>query len=68
MKNPGQASGRDSMWLRFMSRLLAETKITQRFTQYDLRGKVGLRAEFARKRQSLPRFFPNPALRHAPLR
>jgi len=31
------------MWQRFMTRLLAETKITERFT--DLRGKVGSDAE-----------------------
>jgi hypothetical protein len=41
----GQATGWDSMWQRFMSRLLAETKITQRFTEHDLRGKVGSDAE-----------------------
>ena len=41
----GQASGWDSMWQRFMTRVLAETKITERFTEHDLRGKVGSNAE-----------------------
>jgi hypothetical protein len=29
------------MWQRFMRRLLKDTKITERFTEHDLRGKVG---------------------------
>ena len=29
------------MWQRFMKRLLKDTKITERFTEHDLRGKVG---------------------------
>lgn len=37
----GLASGWDSMWQRFMARLLKETKITARFTEHDLRAKVG---------------------------
>jgi integrase len=41
----GQATGWDSMWQRFMARLLKDTKITQRFTEHDLRGKVGSDAE-----------------------
>ena len=36
----GQASGWDSMWQRFMKRLLDETKITERFTSHDLRAKA----------------------------
>ncbi len=52
----GQATGWDSMWQRFMSRLLAETKITQRFTEHDLRGMVGSDAEsLERARQLLGR-------------
>jgi len=38
------------MWQRFMSRLLEETKIIKRFTEHDLRGKVGVRATAALKR------------------
>lgn len=37
----GKASGWDSMWQRYMERLLAETKVETRFTQHDLRAKVG---------------------------
>lgn len=37
----GLASGWDSMWQRFMSRILKETEITERFTEHDLRAKVG---------------------------
>jgi integrase len=29
------------MWQRFMIRLLRETDVKQRFTEHDLRGKVG---------------------------
>jgi integrase len=49
----GQASGWDSMWQRFMSRLLGETKITQRFTEHDLRGKVGSDAESLERARQL---------------
>jgi integrase len=35
----GDAHGWDSMWQRFMDRVLAETKVTQRFTEHDLRAK-----------------------------
>jgi integrase len=40
-EDSGQATGWDSMWQRFMRRLLKDTKITERFTEHDLRGKVG---------------------------
>ncbi|HTO49155.1 MAG TPA: tyrosine-type recombinase/integrase [Burkholderiales bacterium] len=38
-KEDGSANGWDSMWGRFMDRLLAETKIEERFTEHDLRAK-----------------------------
>jgi integrase len=41
----GTASGWDSMWQRFMDRLIDEKKITERFTEHDLRAKVGSDAE-----------------------
>jgi integrase len=41
------------MWQRFMSRLLAETKITQRFTEHELRGKVGSDAESVERARQL---------------
>ena len=35
----GEAHGWDSMWQRFMARVLEETKVTERFTEHDLRAK-----------------------------
>jgi integrase len=37
----GQATGWDSMWQRFMTRLLKDTNVKERFTEQDLRGNVG---------------------------
>lgn len=39
------ASGWDSMWQRFMTRVLEETKVTERFTEHDMRAKSGSDAE-----------------------
>jgi len=44
-KPDGSANGFDSIWQRFMDRLLGETKITERFTEHDLRAKCGSDAE-----------------------
>jgi len=49
----GRASSFDSLWQRFMSRLLAETKITERFTEHDLRAKAGSDAESADRARQL---------------
>ena len=38
-KADGSANGWESMWGRFMDRLLAETKVEERFTEHDLRAK-----------------------------
>lgn len=35
----GTSHGWDSMWQRFMSRVLSETEVTERFTEHDLRAK-----------------------------
>lgn len=35
----GKTDGWDSMWQRFMDRVLADTKVTERFTEHDLRAK-----------------------------
>lgn len=37
----GSTSGFNSMWQHFMARVLAETKVTKRFTEHDLRAKAG---------------------------
>lgn len=49
----GNASGWDSMWQRFMKRVLAETKVTERFTEHDLRAKVGSDAESLERARQL---------------
>ncbi len=36
-----RANGWDSMWQRFMDRVLTETKVSERFTDHDLRAKAG---------------------------
>ncbi len=36
----GKAEGWSSIWQRFMERVLAETKVKDRFTEHDLRAKV----------------------------
>ena len=36
----GKAPGWKSMWQRFMARVLKETKVTEHFTEHDLRAKV----------------------------
>lgn len=35
----GDAHGWESMWQRFMDRVLVESKVTERFTEHDLRAK-----------------------------
>ncbi len=49
----GTANGFDSIWQRFMDRVLAETKVRQRFTEHDLRAKVGSDAESLEKARAL---------------
>lgn len=41
----GRAGGWESLWRGFMSRVLAETKVTERFTEHDIRAKVASDAE-----------------------
>lgn len=47
------ASGWDSMWQRFMARILEETKVEQRFTEHDLRAKCASDAETLEHARSL---------------
>ena len=55
----GIASGWDSMWQRFMKRVLKETAVTERFTSHDLRAKCASDAEsLERARQLLAHSTP----------
>ena len=45
IKEDDTANGWDSLWQRFMDRLLEETKIEQRFTEHDLRAKCASDAD-----------------------
>jgi len=49
----GRASGWKSMWQRFMARLIQETKITEHFTEHDLRAKVASDADTLEHARSL---------------
>lgn len=49
----GRAGGWDSMWRGFMARVLAETKVTKRFTEHDMRAKAGSDADSDSHAQSL---------------
>jgi len=49
----GRADGWKNMWARFMDRLLAETKVTERFTEHDLRAKAGSDADNLEHAQAL---------------
>lgn len=49
----GTCNGWDSMWSRFMDRVLAETKVQERFTEHDLRAKVGSDAASLEKARAL---------------
>ena len=37
----GLPSGWSSMWQRFMARVLKETRVTESFTDHDIRAKAG---------------------------
>lgn len=53
IKEDGTTSGFDSIWQRFMAKALAETKLAERFTEHDLRAKVGSEAENLARAQQL---------------
>lgn len=44
-EDTGSVSGWESMWQRFMDRVLTETKMVERFTEHDLRAKCASDAE-----------------------
>lgn len=52
-ENTGESRGWRSMWQRFMTRLLKETKITERFTEHDFRAKVASDAESLERARAL---------------
>lgn len=49
----GKAKAFNKSWQTFMARVLAETKVTERFTEHDLRAKVGSDAESLERAQQL---------------
>jgi integrase len=49
----GTCNGWDSMWQRFMDRLLTETNVKQRFSEHDLRAKVASDAASLEKARAL---------------
>lgn len=44
-ESTGNANGWDSMWQRFMDRVLKDTKVKERFTEHDLRAKCASDAD-----------------------
>lgn len=52
-ESTGRAGGWESLWRGFMSRVLAETKVTERFTEHDLRAKCASDAETLAHAQAL---------------
>ena len=53
LKDDGSANGFDSLWQRYMARLLAETEITERFQERDLRAKCATDAESLERARQL---------------
>ena len=49
----GKCPSFKSIWGRFIDRVIAETKVEQRFTEHDLRAKVGSDAENLTRAQAL---------------
>ena len=52
-ESKGTASGFNNLWQNFMARVLKETKVTQRFTEHDLRAKCASDAESLEKARAL---------------
>jgi integrase len=53
IKEDGRANGFDSIWQRFMAKVVAETTVTERFTEHDLRAKCASDAESLEHAQQL---------------
>jgi integrase len=52
-EDTGRPDGWNSVWQRFMKRLLKDTKISERFTEHDLRAKCASDAESLGRAQQL---------------
>ncbi len=52
-ESTGTASDWNNLWQNFMARVLKETKVTERFTEHDLRAKVGSDAESLERARQL---------------
>lgn len=52
-EDTGRATGFDSIWQRFMDRVLKETKVKERFAERYLRNKVGTDAESLERAQRI---------------
>lgn len=53
MSENGRSNSFDSIWQRFMAKALKETKLTERFTEHDLRAKVASDNDINRAQQLL---------------
>lgn len=53
IKEDGSANAFDSLWQRFMRRVLEKTKVTERFTEHDLRAKCASDAESLERAREL---------------
>lgn len=49
----GTAKRFNDMWQNFMNRVLKDTRVTERFTEHDLRAKVGSDAESLERARQL---------------
>ncbi|WP_188567494.1 tyrosine-type recombinase/integrase [Undibacterium terreum] len=52
-KENGRAGGWESLWRNFMARVFAETQVTERFTEHDLRAKCASDADSLAHAQQL---------------
>lgn len=52
-ESTGKAPGWKSMWQRFMTRVMEETKVKEHFTEHDLRAKAGSDAETLEQARAL---------------
>jgi len=53
IKPDASANGFDSIWGRFMDKVMTRTNVTERFTEHDLRAKVASDTESDHARQLL---------------